>query len=124
VTPEAVTLMDTNGMQYYLFEIFLATSIGAYLVWVSLYTATVPWWKNMLGRHQVIASGFVEFLLVMLFIFTVIPAWQRVTAWILVVAAGLLAGMMLWRITIWRRLEIAARALAEQPDEPGPPAPG
>jgi hypothetical protein len=114
---EAVTLMDTNGTQYILFETFLAIGIGGYVSWVILYSVRVPWWKNMLGRHQVVASGFVEFMLLSLFVFTVYPPWQFFMAWVLVVAAGLVAGMMIWRITIWRRLEAAARAATEPAKE-------
>lgn len=95
-------------------EVFLGISIGAYLTWLGDYSRTARWWENMLGRHQVIASGVVEVFLIAIFLYLVAPSWRPATDWLIVASSGGLGAMMVWRITIWRRMENAARILAAE----------
>jgi hypothetical protein len=104
-------VLDT--LQRYMAIVFLWTAIITYLVWIIDYTRQVPWWKNVVGRHQVIASGFVELLLMSLLLFLSTQSFRMFTDWALVTCAGLMAVMMVWRITIWRKLDKDARILAK-----------
>lgn len=101
-------------------KVSLTVAVIAYLIWLADYSANVHWWENMLGRHQVISSGVVEVFVIAALLHLAVPAWANWTNWMFAVAAAGLAVMMLWRITIWRRLERAARILARGQRD-GPP---
>jgi hypothetical protein len=106
-----------DHLQRILAVVFLSISIVAYLVWAIDYTIQVPWWKNMLGRHQVIASGIVELFLITQLILLATPYYRPVTDWAMITAGALMAFMMCWRITIWRRLDKDAHILAHKDDD-------
>lgn len=106
-----------NTTERYMAIVFLWTAIVSYVIWIIDYTRQVPWWKNIVGRHQVIASGVVELWLIAFLLFLSTQAYRTATDWILVGCAGLMALMMVWRITIWRKLDKDARILAKMRQE-------
>lgn len=111
--------MSAERLITFLLRVFLISGFASIALWVGMYTAWAPWWRNAVGRTLVVKDALIALLLIpttLSLFFHLNRGSSLKVGWADVVLIGLITPVMVWRVVSWGRF---ARRERDRGDEPG-----